>query len=198
MKSITQFWSDLSYRAIVCPNGRYIIKHSKEENYDGYDEMFLLYDSGKMIREISGENCLFIGNEYVLKFPFNGYSEGCMDLVLIKLADNAKLNIFYPENISYILCSITAILHQEDMKVYFYSNVQSEIKDYTKFLYSLDISKLINSTAVEIFESSLEFNPNNIYLEIFKNSLICADVNDTIIQLKLPLKNNNQLYPLQI
>ncbi len=105
MKAITQFWSDANYRAIVSPNGRYVIKHSKEENYEGYDEIFLLYDSGELIREIIGENCLFIGNEFVLKFPFYGYSEESIELALIKLANNYKINIPYPENITEILCA---------------------------------------------------------------------------------------------
>lgn len=197
MKSITQFWSDVNYRAIVSPNGRFVIKHSKEENYEGYDEMFLLYDSGELVREIVGENCLFIGNEYVLKFPFIGYSEECMDLVLFKLADNIKLKILYPESISNILCSRAAIYNQEDMNVYFFSNVQSEIKDYSKFIYCLDSNKLINSHVLDIYETTLNFQPNNTFLEIFNNSLICADKNDTVIQLNLPLTNNYQLNPFQ-
>lgn len=189
MKSITQFWSDPSYRAIISPNGRYIIKHSKEENYEGYDELLLLYDKGILVREIIAENCLFIGNDYVLKFPFIGYAEDCMDLILFKLDDNSTQIFKYPDNISNILCSRFAIFHKESNKVYFYSNVQSELKDYTKFIYCLDIDKLIKSNIIDICEANLDFIPNTSFLEIFKNSLLFASIDDLIIQLELPLKN---------
>ena len=199
MKSITQFWTDVSYRAIVSPNGRFVIKHSKEENYEGYDEIFLLYDTGNLLREINGENCLFIGNEFVLKFPFVGYcSEGeCMELTLFRLKDNTKSNLIYPKIYELILCARTAFFYQREMKVYFFSNVRSEFKDYTKYLYCLDLLKLIDENIVSIFESSLDFIPNNSYLEIFNHSLFCFDNMDEVKQLKLPLSNIKPLIPFQ-
>lgn len=194
MKSITQFKSDVSYRAVVSTNGRYIIKHGDD------DETFLLYDSGKLIMEIRAANCLFIGNEFVLKFPDMPllYAEG-QHLALIKLADYSYLDILCPDEDTFdiLFWARNAIFHQAEMKVYFYTNIKHKIKDYTKFLYCLDISKLINSNVIDIFESSLDFMPNNTFIEIYKNTLICADVNDKIIQLKLPLVNFRRVYDSQ-
>lgn len=197
MKSITQFFLDSSYRAIVSPNGRYVVKHSSEEDYEGYNEIFLLYDNGKKIREIIGENCLFIGNEYLLKFPFWGYSEDCQDFNLIDLSSNRLIKISYPDDIESYLVARTAIYSKSDEMVYYFSNVDSAIKNYTKFLYSLDVQQLINNKKVCIYETSLNFIPDNTFLEYYKGCIICHDENNHVIQLTLPLTDSSKIiaYP---
>lgn len=194
MKSISQFWSDkATYRAIVSSNGRFVIKHSYYENYQGYNEIFLLYDSGKLIREIIGENCLFINNDYILKFPFWGYSEECRDFNLINLNDNSLVTIPYSDDIESCLVARTAVFNSADNNVYYFSNVQSAIKDYTKFLYSIDVSKLIKSKTLKVCETNLNFIPDNTFLEIYKESLLCFDENQKLIQLKLPINRKNEI-----
>jgi len=197
MKSISQFFSDPNFRAIVSPNGRYVVKHSSEENYEGYNEIFLLYDKGEKIRDIIGENCLFIGNEYLLKFPFWGYSEDCQDLILINLSNNSLIKVNYPTDIEPYLISRTAIYSKSEEKVYYFSNVKSALKDYTKSLYCLDVSQLINNNMVRILETTLNFIPNNTFLDIFKDYIYCCDEKNNVIQLKVPIKDASEIiiYP---